>query len=180
MAKRKAIEKLKAMDLNIGYPEEFTNKTYIENKYRNYKLTHRSFIIDSLSARMTKYNDALKMLVNREVYSPVWPDMQVNEVNAAYEPTKNGIFVPRGIWEMPFYDESLPNVVSFGSIGSTIGHEITHGFDNNGKNYDLTGQMKEWWSEVSDVKFKLKTKCFADQYSGLEIEVSRGKKGVLS
>lgn len=179
--KRKAIEKLKAMDLNIGYPKEFTNKTYLENKYKNYDLTHKSFIINSLSARMTRYSDALKMLVDRDVYAPVWPDMQVNEVNAAYEPTKNSIFVPRGIWGMPFYDKSLPNVVSFGSIGSTIGHEITHGFDNNGKNYDLTGQMKEWWSEAGDVKFKQKTKCFVDQYSGLEIKVSKNtnvsKKG---
>ncbi|KRX51220.1 Nucleolar GTP-binding protein 1 [Trichinella murrelli] len=86
-------------------------------------------------------------------------------VNAWYSPTKNSIVFPAGILQPPFYSANTIPAVNFGSIGATIGHEITHGFDDQGAQYDSYGNLKNWWSNTSREAFNERAQCIVDQYS---------------
>merc|ERR1711976_889197 len=77
----------------------------------------------------------------------------------------NSITVPTGIWQLPFFHASLPEAITFGGIGSIIGHELTHAFDNTGRQYDELGNKRNWWSNSSLDNFENKTDCFKNQYS---------------
>nr|XP_039251017.1 neprilysin-like isoform X1 [Styela clava] len=87
-------------------------------------------------------------------------------VNAFYAPTRNQIVFPAGILQPPFYDEGQPNSMNYGGIGMVIGHEITHGFDDSGSQYNGIGNLENWWSNSSRTNFEGKAKCMEEQYSG--------------
>ncbi|ETV67880.1 hypothetical protein H257_16005 [Aphanomyces astaci] len=92
-------------------------------------------------------------------------DLLPHQANAQHDPLTNQIFLPAGAFEKPFFDGQFDAAQNFGSIGMLIGHEITHGFDNRGRNYDGDGKRKEWWSEASDAAFETKSECIMDQYN---------------
>ncbi|RHY99523.1 hypothetical protein DYB35_012636, partial [Aphanomyces astaci] len=92
-----------------------------------------------------------------------------HEVNAYYSPHDNLIVFPAGILQKPFFDGQFDAAQNFGSIGMVIGHEITHGFDNRGRNYDGDGNLKQWWSNATNDAFKAKAQCISDQYSNFEV-----------
>merc|ERR1739838_408802 len=93
-------------------------------------------------------------------------------VNAFYSPTRNQIFFPAGILQPPFYDQYQPTAMNYGGIGMVIGHEITHGFDNSGANYDGDGNLKNWWSESSKNAFDKEADYLIEQYSNETWEVA--------
>ena len=86
-------------------------------------------------------------------------------VNAFYDPSKNSIEFPAGILQGIFFDHKVPNYINYGGIGAVIGHEITHGFDDQGRQYDFDGNLQDWWEPETKTKFQTKTKCIIDQYS---------------
>lgn len=94
-------------------------------------------------------------------------------VNAYYTPTKNQIVFPAGILQIPFYDINNPKSLNFGAMGVVMGHELTHAFDDQGREYDKFGNLHRWWNEVTIDKFKERTDCFARQYGNYELN---GKK----
>jgi len=86
-------------------------------------------------------------------------------VNAYYNPTFNEIVFPAGILQYPFFDKDADDAVNYGAIGMVIGHEMTHGFDDQGRQYDKDGNLKDWWTAEDAVKFKKKVQVVIDQYS---------------
>jgi predicted metalloendopeptidase len=96
--------------------------------------------------------------------------MSPRTVNAYYSPPSNEIVFPAGILQPPFFHKDLPLAVNYGAIGTIIGHEITHGFDNQGREFDGDGNMRSWWTKFSLDNFQEKTKCFVEQYSNFALD----------
>jgi putative endopeptidase len=101
-------------------------------------------------------------------------------VNAYYNPPQNNINFPAGILQPPFYDNAMDAAVNFGGIGVVIGHEMTHGFDDQGSKYDLHGSVKEWWTPEDLAKFKERTECMAKEYDGFEAAPGQNLNGHLT
>ena len=89
-------------------------------------------------------------------------------VNAYYEPPENSVNFPAGILQPPFWDNKLDDAVNYGAIGAVIGHELTHGFDDQGRQYDAKGNLQDWWTEDDAKEFKQRAQCLVDQYGGYE------------
>jgi len=101
-------------------------------------------------------------------------------VNAYYNPPQNNINFPAGILQPPFYDNAMDAAVNFGGIGVVIGHEMTHGFDDQGSKYDLHGSVKTWWTPEDLAKFKERTECMAKEYDGFEAAPGQNLNGHLT
>ena len=91
--------------------------------------------------------------------------MTPQTVNAYYDPSMNSLNVPAGILQPPYFDMSWPDAVNYGATGATIGHEMTHGFDDEGAKFDGHGNLKDWWAPADLRKFREATRCIAEQYS---------------
>jgi endothelin-converting enzyme/putative endopeptidase len=87
-------------------------------------------------------------------------------VNAYYSPPRNEIVFPAGILQPPFFDKEVDDDVNFGSIGAVIGHELTHGFDDQGRKYDPQGNLRDWWTDQDGKEFENRASCVSDEYSG--------------
>jgi putative endopeptidase len=91
--------------------------------------------------------------------------MGPQEVNAYYNPTINEIVFPAAILQPPFFNEFADDAINYGGIGMVIGHELTHGFDDQGRQFDANGNLTDWWTPEDAVKYKALTKVFVDQYN---------------
>jgi putative endopeptidase len=89
-------------------------------------------------------------------------------VNAYYEPQENSVNFPAGILQPPFWDNKLDDAVNYGAIGAVIGHELTHGFDDQGRQFDAKGNLQDWWTDEDAKEFKQRAQCLVDQYGGYE------------
>ncbi len=89
-------------------------------------------------------------------------------VNAYYDSSMNEMVFPAGILQPPYFDKSFAAVVNFGATGAVMGHELTHGFDDEGSQFDALGNLRNWWTKTTAAQFKEQTKCVADQYSAYE------------
>uniref|UniRef100_A0A4W4FQI4 Neprilysin n=1 Tax=Electrophorus electricus TaxID=8005 RepID=A0A4W4FQI4_ELEEL len=96
-------------------------------------------------------------------------------VNAFYSSSRNQIVFPAGILQPPFFGEGQPQSLNYGGIGMVIGHEITHGFDDNGRNFDKDGDLKDWWTPSSTQRFQELSKCIVDQYSSFSWDLANGQ-----
>jgi len=101
--------------------------------------------------------------VNKPVDKSEW-EMTPPTVNAYYNPSFNEIVFPAGILQFPFFDKDADDAINYGAIGAVIGHEMTHGFDDQGSQYDKDGNLKQWWTKEDETKFKAKTQMVANQY----------------
>ena len=90
--------------------------------------------------------------------------MAPSSVNAYYTPSKNQMAFPAGILQSPFYDSKYPASLNFGGMGVVMGHELTHGFDDQGREFDKDGNLHQWWNNDTINLFKKRTQCFVDQY----------------
>jgi putative endopeptidase len=154
----RAHEKLDAMAYLIGYPSKWKSYEFeIDPKaYAQNSLRARSF---NLRRELAKVGNA----VDREEWQ-----MSPPTVNAYYDPQRNHMVFPAGILQPPFYDVRSAPAVNLGAIGMVVGHELTHGFDDEGSQYDAQGNLKNWWEPSVHEQFKAKTACVADQYSSYE------------
>ncbi|KAF9430764.1 hypothetical protein BGZ76_000716 [Entomortierella beljakovae] len=100
-------------------------------------------------------------------------------VNAFYHPIRNDIEILAGIIQRPMFNLGYPEYLNYGSIGSVIGHEITHGFDDSGRNFDATGLYRDWWSNSSTIEFNERSQCFIDQYGNFTYRAPDGKDHAL-
>lgn len=159
-ATRKAgLEKVRRMVGNnkIGYPSVWRD-------YAKLTTTRASFLANSLAANRFEGQRQLSK-IGKPVDRTEWL-MSASEVNAYYEPQKNEIVFPAGILQPPFFNKEATDAVNFGSMGMVVGHEITHGFDDEGRQFDVDGNVRDWWSPTVGKAFVDKAACVKKQYDG--------------
>jgi len=160
--KKAAMEKLGTFYVKIGYP----------NKWKNYdKLT--------IDPKLSLFDNAVEcmkfknqQIIEEKAGKPVDRDewfMYPQTVNAYYNPTTNEICFPAGILQYPFFDPTADEAFNYGAIGVVIGHEMTHGFDDQGRQFDKDGNMKDWWTADDAEKFKARTDKYADFFSAIKV-----------
>ena len=157
--KAAALEKLARMDVMVGYPDKFRSYDALEVKandlYGNVK-------------RAGKFNYAYMMAdLGQKVDRKKW-GMNPQTVNAYNGGLENKIVFPAGILQAPFFDPAADDAVNYGAIGAVIGHEIIHGFDDQGRKIDAHGAVRDWWAEGDGKRFEERAKVFGDQYAKYE------------
>ncbi|CAF0727802.1 unnamed protein product [Adineta steineri] len=169
MSKTKAIEKALAIDEKIGYPDYLAsdNVTQLEIQYADY-VFDSSFINNILKLLQIKAKEEFQVL-RKHVDRKAWEYFPPTTVNAFYMPSKNQITFPAGILQMPFFDKDAPKYLNYGGIGVIIGHEITHGFDDSGRQFDKDGNLVLWWTHETIEKFIERKTCIVDQYSNFTV-----------
>ncbi|XP_027040814.1 endothelin-converting enzyme homolog isoform X4 [Pocillopora damicornis] len=171
--KLKAKEKALAIRENIGYPEYLTNKTALYSLFKGFDVKKDQYfknIVQSQAFFNLKNYAKMGKPVDKDRWSMTPPT-----VNAYYSSIENKIAFPAGILQKPFYDHRFPKALNYGGIGMVVGHEITHGFDDNGRLFNKDGNLAKWWSNSSITAFKNKTKCLVDQYSNYEFHTKNLK-----
>ncbi|KAH3827140.1 hypothetical protein DPMN_129069, partial [Dreissena polymorpha] len=171
-----AIDKANAVIDMIGFPEYILNTTRLNQEYKDLEINASEYFNNNIRNLYfeLKRNAAL-LRKSPEPY--VW-DMTPPTVNAYYTPTKNEIVFPAGILQAPFYSQDWPKSLNFGAMGVVMGHELTHGFDDQGREYDKYGNLRPWWNNASVERFEQRTQCMIDQYSNYTLngENIRGKQ----
>jgi len=163
VTKEKAREKAKAIRENIGYPDYLTNKTALASLYKGFKIGKDKYFKNIVQS-YTYFNKKNYAKLGKPVDKDRW-SMTPPTVNAYYSSIDNKIAFPAGILQKPFYDHRFPKALNYGGIGMVVGHEITHGFDDNGRLFNKDGNLLKWWSNQSIAAFKQKTSCLKEQYS---------------
>lgn len=161
--KKNAVLKLDNMNLKMGYPDKFINYEIIYGKLDS----KNSFLKNSLICKKFLFFEDIRYL-----YLPKDKDkwfMNAFEINAYYSPSYNEIVFPSGILQEPFFSKDYDLPLNLGGIGVVIGHEITHGFDDQGRKFDKKGDLENWYEEVDIIKFKEKTKVLRDQFSNFKL-----------
>ncbi|MEE6483800.1 hypothetical protein FKM82_013658 [Ascaphus truei] len=175
MSKEKAQEKAVAIKEQIGYPdyilEDQNDKLDQESATLNFS-THQYFenILEILRSGAQKSLKKLREPVDKDVWI-----IGAAVADAFYSPNRNQIVFPAGILQPPFFSKHQPQALNFGGIGMVIGHEITHGFDDNGRNFDKDGNMFDWWSNFSAMHFKDQSRCMVHQYGNYTWELAGGQ-----
>ncbi len=170
--KAKAREKLAAFTVKIGYPDKWKD-------YSTLTVNPELSYLDNLVAASAWYvADNLSKL--GQPTDPTEWGMTPQTVNAYYNPTTNEICFPAGILQPPFFNPEADDAVNYGAIGVVIGHEMTHGFDDQGSLFDKEGNMNNWWTDEDRAAFVAKTKVLADQYSEVEVVPGLMANGALT
>lgn len=151
----------------IGYPDFIRDYRQLDEKYFNLEIRNDAYFENSLNINSFNLKKNLEK-INEPVNKTAW-SMPPSAVNAYYTPTKNQMVIPAGILQKPFYDPTFPPSINYGGIGVVMGHELTHGFDDQGREFDKDGNLNHWWKNETVEKFKHRTKCFVDQYNRYEI-----------
>ncbi|MGI9252313.1 MAG: M13 family metallopeptidase [Thermomicrobiales bacterium] len=156
--KAKALEKLANVRVKVGYPDTWETyedvelgPTYVETSYNAFRV------------QLRKDLDDITKPVDRDKWNAL-----PQTVNAFYSPTKNEIVFPAGILQAPFFDLNADPALNYGGIGYVIGHEITHGFDLEGSQFDAKGNLADWWTDADRTSFEALNQRLVDQYSGIE------------
>jgi putative endopeptidase len=159
VTKAKALEKIATFMPKIGYPDNWRDYSALEIKRDN-------LVGDIQGAHDFEWHRELVRLDGR-VDRTEW-DMSPPTNNAYYNPTLNEIVFPAGILQPPYFDPNADDAVNYGEIGATIGHEISHGFDDQGSKYDASGRLNSWWTDKDRKEFDARTARLALQYDGFE------------
>ncbi len=168
--RQKAIAKLEAFMNKIGYPD----------KWRDYStLTVDRSAYQTNRFRVSKFNEARDWAkIGKPVDRAEWA-MSPPTLNAYYNPQNNEIVFPAGILQPPYFDPNADDALNYGGIGSVIGHEMTHGFDDQGARFDPTGNLANWWSDADLKAFKERAGCIVNQFNAFEVEKGLNMNGSL-
>lgn len=158
--KQKALEKLNAFTVKVGYPDKWKDYTTLEIKndsyWENMVRASRWQLVDEMG-RIGKPVDKSEWLMTPQT------------VNAYYNPTTNEICFPAGILQPPFFDMNADDAFNYGAIGVVIGHEMTHGFDDQGRQYDKEGNLTDWWNAADAENFKNRAQVMIDFFNNIEV-----------
>ncbi|WP_253405052.1 M13 family metallopeptidase [Pontibacter sp. HSC-36F09] len=169
--KDKALAKLATFRPKVGYPEKW--KTY-----DGLEVNRNAFFQNVRNAGQWGYNDMISQL-GKPVDRTKW-GMTPPTVNAYYSPVMNEIVFPAGILQFPFFDPNADDAVNYGGIGAVIGHEISHGFDDSGSQYDKDGNLRNWWTDADRARFQEKADQLVAQYNGYTVLDSIHVNGKLT
>ncbi len=157
--KAAAIAKLKAITNNVGYPKKWRDYSKVTIKADDYlgNTGQRAAEADEPAAYIARRSASLPTRASGPLTPPT--------VNAFYSPQSNSINFPAGILQPPFFDPRRDMATNYGSVGAVIGHEMTHGFDDEGRKYDAEGNLRDWWTARDAAEFEKRVSCVADEYS---------------
>ena len=157
--KEQALKKLAAMGVKIGYPDKWLDYSLLQIDRGPYVLN------DIRAAQFATTRDLNK--IGKPVDPTDW-GMTPPTVNAYYQPNRNEIVFPAGILQPPFFYANADDAVNYGAIGAVIGHEMTHGFDDQGRQFDANGNLRDWWSKKSADEYNKRRTAVVAQYNGYE------------
>ncbi|MGZ3756109.1 MAG: M13 family metallopeptidase [Mucilaginibacter sp.] len=158
--KAHALKKLAAFSVKIGYPDKWETYTGLVIDRHDYFGNLRRIAQWHYNFQVNQYGKP----VDKKRFNMTAPT-----VNANYSPTNNEITFPAGILQFPFFDFKADDAINYGGIAAVIGHEMTHGFDDQGRQYDSDGSLHDWWSKGDADKFKLRADMVVDQYNGFTV-----------
>lgn len=161
VTKAKAREKLNTFTVKIGYPDKWKDYTPLEIK------ADESYWSNMVRANLFAYNEMIKK-INQPVDKAEW-HMSPQMVNAYYNPTTNEICFPAGILQPPFFYMNGDDAINYGGIGVVIGHEMSHGFDDQGCQYDKDGNLANWWTAEDAAKFKERAQVLVNHFNNIEV-----------
>ncbi|XP_055336820.1 membrane metallo-endopeptidase-like 1 [Paramacrobiotus metropolitanus] len=167
VTKLKAKEKMNSMIDNIGYPDWIQNSTKLDQEYDGIDFDPEKYfenVVTCLRYLTAREREELWKPVNRSTWSTT-PAV----VNAFYSRTKNQIMFPAGILQPPFYNSHFPMTMNFGGIGVVVGHEISHGFDDKGRQFNKFGNLEQWWPPETERHFEQKARCLIEQYNKYQL-----------
>jgi putative endopeptidase len=154
--KQRALEKLHAVVNKIGYPDKWRD-------YSSIKIMRDDYFGNV--ERATEFESRRELAkIGKPVDRTEW-QMTPPTVNAYYDPQMNDINFPAGVLQPPLFDPKMDDAPNYGNTGATIGHELTHGFDDEGRQFDAKGDLKDWWTKNDAAEFEKRVKCVSDQYS---------------
>jgi len=166
----KALDKLALIEERIGYPDAWRD-------YSGLAVDRGPYALNMM--RANAFENARQLAkIGKPVDRNDW-DMTPQEVNAYYDPSMNNINFPAGILQPPYFDPKATLAVNYGAIGAVIGHEITHGFDDEGSQFDGHGNLVNWWTEADTKRFQSGVDCIADQFSQYTVDGGLHVKGKL-
>ena len=160
VTKQKALGKLGTFIRKIGYPDKWRD-------YSKLEISGNDYVKNIMAASAFEYDYMINKL-GKPVDKTEW-GMTPPTVNAYYNPAFNEIVFPAGILQYPFFEMNADDAVNYGGIGAVIGHEITHGFDDQGRQYDADGNLNDWWTPEDAAKFNEKTAMVIKQYNGFTV-----------
>ncbi len=169
--KTKALVKLNSFMKKIGYPDKWKD-------YSKLSITKDSYVKNILAAEEWGYNYELNKL-GKKVDRAEW-GMTPPTVNAYYNPAFNEIVFPAGILQYPFFDEKADDAINYGGIGAVIGHEMTHGFDDQGRLYNAEGNLSNWWTPEDSANFTKKADVVIDQFNKIIVMDTTHANGALT
>ncbi|HWJ27773.1 MAG TPA: M13 family metallopeptidase, partial [Flavisolibacter sp.] len=158
--KTKALEKLNAFTKKIAYPDTWRD-------YKEITINRNDYLGNARRISQWMYNDMITRY-GKPVDKTRW-GMTPPTINAYYNPSNNEIVFPAGILQSPFFDFGADDAVNYGGIGAVIGHEMTHGFDDQGSQFAADGNLKNWWTKEDAEKFKQRTTRVVNQYNGFTV-----------
>jgi len=158
--KDQAYKKLDTMRAKIGYPDKWRD-------YSKLEISRRPYVLNALAADAFEFRREMAKL-GKPVDRGEW-QMTPQTNNAYYDPTLNEMCFPAGILQPPFFDEKADDASNYGATGATMGHELTHGFDDQGRQYDAQGNLKNWWTDADAKGFQERAECVARQYDAYEV-----------
>ena len=157
--KVRAKEKLHGVMNKVGYPEKWRD-------YSKLEIVRGDALGNQMrSAEFERARDLAK--IGKPVDKEEW-GMTPPTVNAYYDPQQNNVNFPAGYFQPPFFSAKEDDAANFGDMGSTVGHELTHGFDDEGRQFDAAGNLKDWWTKEDETKFTERADCMVKQYDAIE------------
>src|SRR6202012_866364 len=160
-----------AFSVKVGYPDQW-------QEYKGLVIDRHDYFGNVRNIEQWRYNFNMSQLgkpVDKKRFNMTAPT-----VNANYSPTKNEITFPAGILEFPFFAFAADDAVNYGAIGVVIGHEMTHGFDDQGRQFDADGSLHDWWTKEDADKFKKRAEMVASQYDKLTVNDTLHVNGKLT
>ena len=159
VTRAKALTKFDRFTQKIAYPDKFRDYSSIDLRRDDYLGDVRRSALFESKRQLAR--------VGKPVDKSEW-EMTPQTVNAYFDPQKNEIVFPAGILQPPFFDPTMDDAVNYGAIGVVIGHEMTHGYDDEGRKFDAEGNLEDWWTEADAKAFDARTQKLIDQYDGYE------------
>ncbi len=161
--KKKALIKLEALDVQVGYPDEWLNYSELDVK-------NDSYVMNILRGSKFKFHHGPAGLdkIGKPVDRKLW-EMNPQETNAYADYNKVIVVFPAGILQPPFFNKDADDAVNYGAIGAIIGHEMTHHFDSQGRKFDASGNLTDWWTSKDTDNFNKSTEVLVDEYNGFEV-----------
>lgn len=156
--KKQALKKLSAITKKIGYPDKWIDYSNLQ--------TGESYFESIMLARQFEMQREMNK-INKPVDRTEW-FMSPQTVNAYFEPQRNEIVFPAGILQPPFFGSDYDDALNYGAIGTVIGHEITHAFDDSGRHFDEKGELRDWWTKEDEERFKKAADALVAQYNSFE------------